>query len=275
VYCLLHRVATHCRWDLYQAGRAAARAIGLSGIMRAGMLVVRPELVADVAHELRTPIASLKALVETLEEGAVEDPPAAREFVRLMQVEVSKLAGLVDELLELSRLEAGAVAMQPQVIDPAELAQATIRRIAPQARRAGIALQLEVEPQLPPVRADAGRIEQVLLNLLLNAIKFTPAGGRITLQVARAAGAGAGDDQVHFAIADTGAGIPPEEQGRLFERFFQGEHPARLAGTGLGLAIAKRLVEAHHGRIWVESAGEGRGATFTFTLPRAGDSPPG
>lgn len=236
--------------------------------------MIRPELVADVSHELRTPIASLKALVETLEEGAIDDPPTAREFVRLMRIEVSKLADLVDELLELSRLEAGAVPLQPQPIDPAALAGAALRRIAPQAQRAGVTLQQEVEPHLPLVHADAGRIEQVLLNLLLNAIKFTPAGGRVTLHVAR----GGGDDAVHFAIADTGTGIAPDELARLFERFYQGEQggrPARLAGAGLGLAIAKRLVEAHQGRIWVESLGEGRGATFTFTLPSVPRTGPG
>jgi two-component system phosphate regulon sensor histidine kinase PhoR len=225
--------------------------------------LVRREFVANVSHELRTPLASLKALVETLEEGALDDPPAARDFLALMHVEVDSLAHLVQELLELSRIESGQAALRLEAVPAAGLAEEAAGRLRMQAERAGIALTLEVPPDLPPVWADPARITQVLINLLHNALKFTPAGGQVALRATRD---GAG---VRFAVADTGMGIAPADLPRLFERFYKVDRSRASGGTGLGLAIAKHLVQAHGGRIWAESPGEGSGATFCFTLPLA------
>jgi two-component system phosphate regulon sensor histidine kinase PhoR len=224
---------------------------------------IRREFVANVSHELRTPLASLRALVETLEEGALDDPPAAREFLALMHVEVDSLTHLVQELLELSRIESGHVSLRPKAVAPAELAEEVVRRLRRQAERAGLDLALDAPADLAPVPADAARIVQAVINLVQNAIKFTPAGGRVVVRVRRDA------DGIRFEVADTGVGVAPEDLPRLFERFYKADRSRASGGTGLGLAITKHIVQLHGGRIWAESPGEGRGATFAFTLPLA------
>jgi two-component system phosphate regulon sensor histidine kinase PhoR len=223
----------------------------------------RRDFVANVSHELRTPLASLKALAETLEEGALDDPPAAREFLGQIHVEVDSLAQLVQEILELSRIESGQAPLHPQVLPAAAVAADAGRRLRRGADRAGLKLVVQVD-DAGAVNADPARIVQVLINLLHNAVKFTPSGGRITLRVAPD-----GEDAVRFSVADTGIGIAPHHLPRLFERFYKVDRSRASDGTGLGLAIAKHIVQAHGGQIWAESAGEGRGATFAFTLPRA------
>jgi two-component system phosphate regulon sensor histidine kinase PhoR len=224
---------------------------------------IRREFVANVSHELRTPLASLKALAETLEEGALEDPPAAREFLAQMHVEVDSLAQMVQELLDLSKIESGQAILRPEPVPPAGLAAEAEARLRMQADRAGVRVLLDAPPDLPDVLADPARVVQVLINLLHNAIKFTPNGGEVTLAVARD-----GED-VRFTVADTGIGISPQDLPRIFERFYKVDKSRASGGTGLGLAIAKHIVQAHEGRIWAESDGEGGGATFAFTLPVA------
>jgi two-component system phosphate regulon sensor histidine kinase PhoR len=225
--------------------------------------LVRREFVANLSHEVRTPLASLKALVETLEEGALADPPAAREFLSLMHVEVDSLGQLVQELLDLSRIESGQAEIRPETVRPAGLLEESARRLRRQAERSGVELRVQRDETVPAVWADPALTERVLINLLHNAIKFTPSGGRITLGAARHA------DGVIFEVADTGVGLAPEELTRIFERFYKADKSRASGGTGLGLAIAKHIVQAHGGRIWADSAGEGHGSTFHFVLPLA------
>lgn len=223
---------------------------------------VRREFVANVSHELRTPLASIKALVETLEAGAVDDPTVAGDFLHRIVGEVDRLAVLVDELLDLARLQSGRVSLDARSVDPHDLLGRASERLRPQTERARLTLGLDVPPGLPPVLADRARVEQVVLNLLHNAIKFTPPGGRVTIGATQEKGA------LEVFVRDTGVGVPEEELPRLFERFYKADKARRSEGTGLGLAIAKHIVQAHGGTIWAESR-PGDGATFRFTLPLA------
>ncbi|MHB8992511.1 MAG: ATP-binding protein [Chloroflexota bacterium] len=228
------------------------------------METVRRDFVANVSHELRTPLASLKALVETLEEGAIAEPEVARDFLSKMHVEVDGLAQMVTELLELSRIESSRVALsfEPEELEP--LVRGAADRLAAQADRASLKLSVQLPADLPRVAANRERIQQVLVNLIHNAIKFTPAGGEIVVGALRRG------DQVHIWVADTGVGITPDALPRIFERFYKADRSRSGGGTGLGLAIARHVVEAHGGRIWAESI-EGKGSTFTLSLPVAGD----
>jgi two-component system phosphate regulon sensor histidine kinase PhoR len=223
---------------------------------------MRSDFVANVSHELRRPISSLKAMAETLEEGALDDPVAGRDFVARMHREIDGLAQLVNELLALTRIESGAEPLARERLAPARLLEECARRLGPLAARAGVALLVE-ESDAGDVFADPARVEQVLANLVHNAVKFTPSGGTVRLWAADDGNA------VAFSVADTGAGIDPGDLGRVFERFYKADRARSGEGLGLGLAIAKHLVHAHGGRIEVLSAGAGRGATFRFTLPRA------
>ncbi|MDQ3699652.1 MAG: cell wall metabolism sensor histidine kinase WalK [Chloroflexota bacterium] len=230
--------------------------------------VIRREFVGNVSHELRTPLASLKALVETLEEGALDDPPAAREFLGQMHVEVDSLAQLVQELLDLSRIESGQAILRPEAVPAAGLVEEAEARLRMQAERIGVDVRVEALEALPMVWADPARVVQVLINLLHNAIKFTPAGGRVTLRAAPDA------DGIRFTVIDSGIGIAPGDLPRIFERFYKVDKSRASGGTGLGLAIAKHIIQAHGGRIWAESSGDGSGATFSFTLPLTPAGPP-
>jgi two-component system phosphate regulon sensor histidine kinase PhoR len=224
--------------------------------------VVRRDFISNVSHELRTPLASLKALTETLQEGALDDPPAARRFLQKMENEIDNMTQLVRELLELSRIESGKVPFNLKPVLPNELVSRAVERMQLQAERAGLILRQECAEDLPNVLADAERIEQVLVNLLHNAIKFTPAGGEIVARTWKEAG------QVIFSVQDTGVGIEPAALSRIFERFYKADQSRSGGGTGLGLSIARHTIEAHSGRIWAESE-VNRGSTFYFSLPAA------
>ena len=221
---------------------------------------VRREFVANVSHELRTPLTSIRAVVETLESGAVEDERVAKEFLGRIVGEVDRLTALVEDLLDLARLEAGRSKMRLERIDPGVLVLAGADRLRPQLERAGLTMTVTKGEHLAPIEVDRVRIEQVLINLVHNAIKFTPHGGEVSLTVAQTNGT------TEIAVRDTGVGIAREEQGRLFERFYKSDKARRSEGTGLGLAIAKHIVQSHGGDISVESD-VGKGATFRFTLP--------
>ena len=223
---------------------------------------VRRDFVSNVSHELRTPLASLKALTETLHEGALEDPPAARRFLQRMDLEIDNMTQLVRELLELSRIESGKVPFNRQPVMPEDLLQSAVERMQLQAERGKLQLHLEIQDHLPAVLADADRIEQVVVNLLHNAIKFTPPGGDITAQARQEGGF------VIFSIQDNGVGIAPEALSRIFERFYKADQSRSGGGTGLGLSIARHTIEAHDGRIWAESDLH-RGSKFYFSLPLA------
>ena len=224
--------------------------------------MVRRDFISNVSHELRTPLASLKALTESMLGGALEDPPVARRFVNLMDTEVDNLTLLVNELLELSRIEAGKISFDFQRILPYRLLSSTCERMALQAERVGVSLDLQCPQDLPVVFADPDRMGQVMINLLHNAIKFTPKGGHIVVSASQQ------QETVIFAVKDTGVGIAEKDLNRIFERFYKADRARAGGGTGLGLSISKHMVEAHGGKIWVESQ-EALGSTFFFSLPIA------
>lgn len=223
---------------------------------------MRRDFISNVSHELRTPLAALKALTETLMAGALEDPPAARRFLEQMETEVDSLSLMVNELLELSRIESGRVPLNLVPTRPIDIIQPAEERLRLQAERNGLTLSLDCPETLPAVLADGTRVQQVLVNLLHNAIKFTPAGGQVIVGAVRQ------DQWIQFAVSDTGIGIAPEDLPRIFERFYKVDRSRSSSGTGLGLAIARHLVEAHGGRIWAESE-PGKGSKFFFTMPLA------
>lgn len=221
---------------------------------------VRRDFISNLSHELRTPLASLKALAETLQDGALDDPPAARRFIEQIQIEVDALTQMVTELLELSRIESGQLSLELRTVAPYELLDSASKRMRLQAERAGLTLRVECAHDLPKVNIDLQRLEQVLVNLIHNAVKFTRTGGEVTLL------AEAGIGEVRFAVRDTGIGIPEEDVSRIFERFYRVDKSRTGSGTGLGLSIAKHIIEAHRGRIWAESV-ERQGSKFYFTVP--------
>jgi two-component system phosphate regulon sensor histidine kinase PhoR len=221
---------------------------------------VRRDFVSNVSHELRTPLASLKALTETVQETALDDPPAAKRFLAQMSVEIDNMTQLVQELLDLSKIESGRVPLERTYISPWEMIQPAAERMRIQAERSGLSLTVDCPEDLPRVLVDRGRMEQVLVNLIHNAIKFTPPGGSIQVR------AWAQDKDVVLAIADTGTGIADEDLQRIFERFYKADRARSGGGTGLGLSIARHLVESHGGRIWAESE-VGKGSTFFIAIP--------
>lgn len=221
---------------------------------------VRRDFISNLSHELRTPLASLKALAETLQDGALEDPPAARRFIDQIQIEVDALTQMVTELLELSKIESGRLSLDLAPAAAYDLLGSASRRMQLQAERAGLTLRVEPAVDLPKVKIDVQRLEQVLVNLIHNAVKFTSPGGEITL------GAEAVSGEIRFAVRDSGIGIPADDVTRIFERFYRVDRSRTGSGTGLGLSIAKHIVEAHNGRIWAESV-EGHGSTFYFSIP--------
>ena len=222
---------------------------------------VRRDFVSNLSHELRTPLASLRALAETLQDGALDDPPAALRFVDQIQIEVDALTQMVNELLELSKIESGRFSLDRSLVAPYDLLDSASQRMQLQAERANLHLRVECAKDLPAVQIDSQRLEQVLVNLIHNAVKFTRPGGEIILF------AEPDQESVRFGVRDTGVGIPEDEVPRIFERFYRVDKSRAGNGTGLGLSIAKHIVEAHGGKIWVESR-EGQGSTFYFTIPQ-------
>jgi len=223
---------------------------------------MRRDFISNISHELRTPVAALKALTETLQDGALEDPPAARRFLERMETEVDSLSLIVTELLELMRIESGRVPVDLKPTSPVDIVLPAAERLSLQVERANLILTVDCPDTIPPILADASRIQQVVVNLLHNAIKFTPQGGQITISAAQQPQA------VLFSVKDTGMGISPEDLPRIFERFYKVDRSRASSGTGLGLAIALYIVEAHAGKIWAESE-VNQGSTFYFTIPLA------
>ena len=251
----------------------------------------RRDFVANISHELRTPLAGLKALVDTLRDGALDDPPAAKRFLNRIDIEVDSLTQMVQELLELSRIESGQVPLKLVATSVRDIIVPPVERLRPQAARASLALEIDTNDDLPCVLADADRAQQVIANLVHNAIKFTPPGGRIKIRAYQPkhraqnvqplsqesdyliSSDNVGQQlhstittQVIIEVSDSGVGIPSDDLPRIFERFYKADRARSGGGTGLGLAIAKHIVQAHNGVIWVESA-EGAGSTFLFSLP--------
>ena len=221
---------------------------------------LRRQLVADVAHELRTPLANIRRYLEAIEDGVVEPDEAT---VRTLREEAAQLNRLVDDLQELAQAEAGSLRLDRQASDLGELIERTIAATRARAAEREIALAASIEPSLPPVEIDRQRIAQVLQNLLANALTHTPPGGRVVVAARRL------DERfVEVAVEDTGAGIAPEDLSHIFERFYRADSSRARAtgGSGIGLTIARQLIAAHGGSI--EATSEvGRGSRFVFTLP--------
>jgi signal transduction histidine kinase len=230
------------------------------------------DFLADVSHELRTPIAALRTFNELLKEGASADPEAMAEFLESSAQQIDRLDWLATNLLELSKLDSGLVLLDLRPDDLRACVESAVEQAQPAARRRGIQLELELPGNPLRIRHDPQRIGQVVSNLVGNALKFTPRGGRVSVAV-RAADGGPGDeaagDGARIVVADTGVGIDTAELPRIFDRFYRGSraNEARGSGSGLGLAIVKSIVDMHAGRVSVESL-VGRGSIFTVTLPR-------
>jgi two-component system phosphate regulon sensor histidine kinase PhoR len=227
---------------------------------------IRRDFISNISHELRTPLASLKALTETLQDGALNDRQAAPRFLERIGIEVEALTQMTQELLDLSRIESGQVTLEFSALSPRKLLQSAYDRMRMQAERAGLSMRVDSYEGLPNIRADEPRLEQVLVNLIHNAIKFTRPGGVVVLAAEVLAEGAEARGAIRFAIKDTGVGIPADDLPRIFERFYRADRSRTGHGTGLGLSIARHIVEAHDGRIWVEST-EGQGSTFFFTVP--------
>jgi two-component system phosphate regulon sensor histidine kinase PhoR len=223
----------------------------------------RRDFVGNVSHELRTPLASLRAVVETLANGALEDRPAAEDFLRRADHEVERLINLVEELLELSRIESGEVPLDVQPVDLRALLEEALEPARPEAVRRGVELTLEVEPGLGVLELDPKHIDRAVFNLVQNAIKFTEAGGSVAVSARRQ------DGHLEVTVRDTGIGIPAGDLPRVFERFYKVDQSRASGGTGLGLALVKHAVEAHGGQVSAESH-VGQGSTFRFVIPLRG-----
>ncbi|HEY8744083.1 MAG TPA: ATP-binding protein [Chloroflexota bacterium] len=224
---------------------------------------VRQEFVANASHELLTPIGTVRALADTLARGGMEDRKAARRFLKQLRVEADRLTALARDLVDLAQAQADELRLDLKPTDVSEVIATVLERLHTPAAKAGVTLDAIWGASPPPVLADAARLEQVLINLAQNAIKFTGAGGRVTLTTE------ARQDDVLIRVADTGVGIAPDDLARIFERFYKVRGASGSAGgTGLGLAIVRHLMAAMQGAVTAESQ-PGRGSTFTVTLRRA------
>ncbi len=231
---------------------------------------VQRDFIANISHELRTPLTSIRLIAETLEDIIDSDPDKAQEFVEKIEIEAQYLNDMLSELLDLSRIESGQAAMTIEPIEAERLVREVMARMLPLAQRHRVTLRTDIEQGNTFVAADSKQITRVLVNLVHNAIKFTPSGGIITMGTTLLAGQG----MQRFFVCDTGIGIRSEELPRVFERFYKTDRARSKAdyfgpgggGTGLGLAIARHVVEAHGGLIHAESV-LGQGSVFMFTLP--------
>jgi two-component system, OmpR family, phosphate regulon sensor histidine kinase PhoR len=233
---------------------------------------IRTEFIDNLSHELRTPLTTVSLLAETLSREAegpdVVLPPKMRDRIGKIEVETGHLVQMVNELLDLSRIESGDTLALVDGLDMGRLAAQSAERLRLFADRQGVTLRVEAPDKLPPIRGDAARLGQVVVNLVHNAVKFSPDGGEILVR------AGHEGPDIVTSVQDHGVGIPRDAQDRVFERFYKVDRARMRAetggGTGLGLAIARHVVEQHGGRIWVESS-EGSGSTFSFALPVSGN----
>ncbi len=223
----------------------------------------RRDLVSNVSHDLRTPLASIRAMIESINDGVVTDEPTIQRYLKTTQSEVETLSQLINDLFELSQMDAGILKLHAEAASVQDLVSDTLESMAAQAALQKLSLEGKVERDIGPVVMDSHRVQRVLYNLVQNSLRHTPPDGTISIR-ARDTG-----DAVEVQVADTGEGIPTLELDRLFDPGFRRDHARsrQLGGTGLGLSIAKGIVEAHGGRIWVESE-PGKGSVFSFTLPK-------
>jgi signal transduction histidine kinase len=221
---------------------------------------MRRQLIGDVTHELRTPLAAIKGYMEGLMDGVL---PATPEIYQQVHTEADRLQRLVNDLQELSRVEAGAIQLKIQPVLVSDLIETVVRHLERQFEEKGILLETNLAGELPKVSADKDRVLQIITNLAGNALQYTPSGGKVVVSAIQA------KSEIVISITDTGIGISPDQLPFIFNRFYRTDKSRARAsgGSGIGLTIAQALVKAHHGRIWAESAGEGKGSSFYFTLP--------
>jgi len=235
-----------------------ARAVNSMADSVERLFEARRELVAWASHDLRTPLASMQAMLEAIDDGLAE--PA--EYLPSLADRVRTLSGLVDDLFELAHIDAGVLTIHLQAADPGPVVRSAVRGFEAEARARGISLTASAGADLPAVLCAPDKVERVLHNLLTNALRHTPADGAVAVVVSPDGG------DVTIAVEDTGVGLSDETAARMFEQFWRGEPSRTTAGSGLGLAIARRLVEVQGGRIWAENRAGG-GARIAFTLPTA------
>jgi two-component system phosphate regulon sensor histidine kinase PhoR len=221
---------------------------------------MRRELVGNISHELRTPIAGIKAMVETLRGGAIDDKEAAIDFLTRIDSEVDHLTQMVSELTELSRIETGRAELRMSPVNLNLLVEEVVARLNPLAQRQQVTITTDLATDLSIIKADNDRIRQTLTNLVHNAVKFNHPGGNVTVSTK------VDGESVTVSVSDTGIGISKEDLPHVFERFYKADKARPTGGSGLGLAIAKHVVQAHGGSIWAQSE-EGKGSTFSFSLP--------
>jgi len=222
---------------------------------------VRRDFVANVSHEFKTPLTAIQGFAETLLGGALDDKANRKRFVEIIREHARRLARLTDDLLKLSRIEAGRLDLESRPVSVAGLVNGCVETARLNAESRGLRIAVELPEGLPPVRGDAVQLDEVLQNLIDNALQYTPSGGRIDVT------AYSNGHEVIFTVADTGIGIPESDLERIFERFYRVDaaRSREAGGTGLGLSIARHIVDAHGGRIWVESA-VGQGSRFRFSI---------
>jgi signal transduction histidine kinase len=227
----------------------------------------RRELIAWVSHDLQTPLASIRAMVEAIADGVVEDPDTRQRYLHTIQREIQGLSALIDDLFQLAQLDAGGLNLDRQMESLSDLISDTLEGFSELAAQRKVSLLGEVEPEIDPVWMDARHIGRVLDNMLKNALHHSPAGGQVRLQARRQG------NQVEISVSDSGPGIPPGDLPFIFERFYRGEKSRnrQTGGAGLGLAIARGIVEAHGGQLRAENQ-PGQGAMFSIRLP---SHPPG
>jgi two-component system phosphate regulon sensor histidine kinase PhoR len=235
---------------------------------------MRAEFIDNLSHELRTPLSTISLLAETAGREARSATPRLRDRISKIEIETGHLTQMVNELLDLSRIESGSAPLLLDDVDMIRVARTNAERLRLFAERQGLLIVLDLPERVPPVRGDEDRLGQVVINLLHNAVKFSPSGGEVTVGVRE------GEGEVLTWVRDRGIGVPAADQARIFERFYKVDRARARGrgGTGLGLSIARHIVESHGGRIWVESE-EGEGSTFTFAIPLAPaparEAPPG
>ncbi len=260
--------------ELARAFNAMAARLQQADADQRALDAARRDLVAWASHDLRTPLASLRAMLDALADGVVSDPDTVARYLQQSQSEISRMSMLIDDLFELAQMDAGHLVLRGEPSSLSDLISDTLEGFSARALARQVRLSGAVAPQVDPVWMAPDKISRVLRNLVENAIRHTPAGGQIEVQAKPVAGPAGGG--VTVTVHDTGEGIPPDDLPRVFDRFYRGdaarsrglpEEGLLSGGAGLGLAIAKGLVEAHGGQISIDSH-LGQGTTVTFTLPR-------
>jgi two-component system, OmpR family, sensor histidine kinase SaeS len=268
---LATRVALHSGDELEDIGGAfnmmAEQLDEAFGHQRA-LEEARRTLIAAVSHDLRTPLATMRAMVESINDGVVTEEETIHRYLRTVQVEIGYLNQLIDDLFELSQIDSGTLQLRPEPSSVSDLVSDALEALRPEAERRSLRIEGIVAGQLPSVVMDVPRMQRVLYNLVQNALRHTPPDGSVIIRAECAGG------EIEISVQDDGEGVGVEELPFIFERFYRGDHARKRAeaGSGLGLTIAKGIVELHGGHIWVRSE-RGEGTTFTFTVPTSGAIP--